>query len=226
MKWPSWRRPPTGPAALPPDTPGAATPGPPPSQVHPSPALVDLVRHLRRVGGNLRVLDLGPALGSNVEYLRRFATHFCIVDLHASLSEDPGRSLRLPRQPEAVLAELLPPPEPPGFDLILAWDLFDHLERRTLAALGDALLHLAAPGAHLLALCWTHGDMPDRPSAYHLEGDGRYLRYAPRGAERRPCPRWKPGDMEEALPGFEMVHTYLLRHGMREHLMRRRGSPS
>jgi len=220
MKWP-FRRPPLPAADS--NTGEEDDASPSPAEVHPSPALTDLVQHLRRIGGALWILDLGPALGSNIEFLGRFAQRLQIADLHVSLEEDPALRLRLPKQPEAVLEQLLPPPRPPGFDLVLAWDFFDYLERRPLAALGGFLARLSAPGAHLFALTSLAAEIAAEPPVYRIEGEGRYLRYEPRTAERRAGPRWNPGDLEEALPGFEVVHSYLLRHGVREHLLRRRG---
>lgn len=220
MSWSFRRSEPPAPEAMT----DADEPSPPPSEVHPSPGFADLVQHLQRTGGGLHILDLGPALGSNIEFLGRWARRLQIVDLPASLAEIDGVEQRLAKQPEAVFAETLPAAEPPGFDVVLAWNLFDYLDRRPLAALGDGLTRLSRPGGHLFAFVSTDREIPALPPVIRIEGEGRYLRGEPRTAELRPGRRWNPGDLEEALPGFEVVHSYLLRHGVREHLLRRRGA--
>src|SRR5262249_23564285 len=61
---------------------GTAEPGP---QVHRSLALAVLFEEFRR-GHKLQVLDLGPAIGSNVEFLSQFGCKIYIEDLYAALA--------------------------------------------------------------------------------------------------------------------------------------------
>jgi len=194
----------------------------PREEVHGSPALESLVERLER-SAPPSILDLGPAVGSNVEFLSRFSGRLSIADLHGSLAADEGLAVRFHEQPVGVLADLLPPvgPDDPGHDVVLAWDVFNYLNREQMDALGAHLARLTRPGAHLLALVATALEIPAEPVVFKIE-DRNHLRYIVSGPRPRKSPRWAPSELGRSLAGFSVDRSYLLRHGVQEYLMLRR----
>lgn len=209
-----------------PPAPPEEPPSGPRQEVHASPALEALVERLRRCAPP-SILDLGRAVGSNVEFLSRFAARLSIADLHGTLTADESLAIRFQDQPSAVLPEVLPalqsdPGAPEGrHDVVLAWDLFNYLTRDQLDALGEVLTRLTRPGAHLLALVATAPEIPAEPVVYTILTDGR-LRYTVHCPRPRKSPRWAPAELGRSLSGFTVDRSYLLRHGIQEYLMLRR----
>lgn len=185
--------------------------------VHPSLALQELCEQLEE-GGSYRFLDLGPALGANVEFFSRFTGHIQIVDLHTSLTSDQTLAVRVREHPEAVLRKLLPSPEGGTFDVVLAWDLFNYLEREQLRALGEQLAALTRHGGYLLALLSALREIPARPQAFRIVDQGT-LAYQPRSRGNRTSSHYQPADVATLMPGFSVYRSFLLRHGVREYLL-------
>jgi len=201
-----------------PETPPAG----PREEVHASPALEALVARLER-SAPPSVLDLGSAVGANVEFFSRFAGRLSIADFHGSLTADETLAVRFHERPTAVLPELLPPPEDKRerHDVVLVWDLFNYLTRQQMQAVGDHLGRLTRPGAHLLALVATVAEIPAEPRIYRIE-EARTLRYTTAGSRPRKSPRWAPAELGRSLPHFTVDRSYLLRHGVQEYLMLRK----
>jgi len=202
-------------------------------EVHTSPALRALVHRLRR-SAPPAILDLGPAVGVNVEFFSAFSSRLTIADLHGSLAADERLAVRFSEQPEPALSELLSPGEPspgdsgdssprPGrrYDVVLVWDLFNYLTREQMEALGQHLGRLTRPGAHLLTLVATAPQIPAEPIVYKID-DEDHLRYTIRSSRPRKSPRWAPADLGRSLAGFTVDRSYLLRHGVQEYLMLRK----
>ena len=200
-----------------------APPAGPREEVHTSPALEALVARLER-SAPPSILDLGSAVGANVEFFSRFAGRLSIADFHGSLTGDETLAVRFHEHPAAVLPELLPSPRDEGelHDVVLVWDLFNYLTRDQMQALGAHLGRLSRPGAHLLALVATATEIPAEPRTYRIEGAGT-LRYTTSGSRPRKSPRWAPAELGRSLPDFTVDRSYLLRHGVQEYLMLRKG---
>lgn len=200
-----------------------APPAGPREEVHTSPALEALVARLER-SAPPSILDLGPAVGANVEFFSRFAGRLSIADFHGSLVADETLAVRFHEHPAAVLPELLSPPREGGrgHDVVLAWDLFNYLTREQMQAVGAHLGRLTRPGAHLLALVATAPEIPAEPRIYRIE-EGASLSYTETGSRPRKSPRWVPAELGRSLADFTVDRSYLLRHGVQEYLMLRKG---
>jgi hypothetical protein len=174
--------------------------------------------------GRLHVLDLGPALGGNVEFLARFGCKLYIEDLYGALAAHGGRPSgdrdRNGAAAERLFAELLPFPPDTRFDVVLAWDLFNYLERREVGALARYLASFCRPGALLFALVSILKQIPAQPIRFRIL-DSERLAYEQRSAASRPCPRYASGELDELLRGFRLDRSYLLRHGIQEYLFSR-----
>lgn len=188
----------------------------PAAEVHDSLALKTLLDELP-AGGRVRVLDLGPAVGANLEFLsRRYSCRLQVGDLYRSAAAAGRRWGDPDADPAPLLPELLPLSD--EIDLVLAWDLLNYLTRKQIGALARHLGDACAPGARLLTMIATGAEMPREPLTYLLRGDGTLL-YRGRGRHTRPAPRYRPAEIDELTPGFTVDRSFLLRHGIQEYLL-------
>ena len=175
---------------------------------------------MERLGhqGRARLLDLGPAVGANLEVLRRVARSVVVVDLASSCGLGEGapmsEPLRAARSVDDVLAAA-----PGAIDLVLAWDLLNYLSLEAFAALAARLALALAPGAALHAFIAT-GSMPARPGRWLIRSPDRLV-FEPRSDAERPAPGWLPAVVERTLTGFRVERSVVL-PGAREILALRR----
>ena len=90
------------------------------------------------------MLDLGPPLAGNIQFLSALSCRVRIADLHRSLSAESVES----RRPEAMgapLERLLPLAPDERFDALLAWDVFDYMRPDQVAALMARLAPACRP---------------------------------------------------------------------------------
>lgn len=184
-------------------------------EIHASPGLSELLSGLHPERHH-HVLDLGPAVGLNISFFsKRFLCSVEVADLYRSLpaaaGDDPAATLdgALPADGETV-------------DAVLAWDLFNYLEREQIAALARRLAARCRPGAQLFAMVVTGKEMPREPGTYPIreaEEGGVDLVYRTDPTTSRPAPRYRPAEIEQLLaPEFQMDRNLLLRHGIQEYL--------
>jgi hypothetical protein len=185
-------------------------------EVHRSLALAALFEEIR--GRKVTVLDLGAAVGSNVEFLSQFGCRLFIEDLYNALST------RVPSGEGDDLAgaefftEFLAVPEETRFDVVLAWDRFNYLHRKELARFGDHLRRFTEPGSLILALISYHKQIPAQPYRFKIK-DERHLIYDRRTEIDRPSPRLTPAEVTGLLKGFRVDRSFLLQHGVQEYLL-------
>ncbi len=199
--------------------PGAGLNRPPEFGVstHHSLALKHVLRRFRAVGGT-RILDLGPAMGRNVQYLGRFAPKIHIADLYSSLKNLPPRRSPDRSRFERILEKDLPKPGGRPVDLILAWDLLNYLERAQLSQLGQYLGGLCRRESLMFALIANHKQISDTPTRF-LIIDADTLRYETPSRSTRPAPQYKEPDLDRLMPAFEVETSFLLRNGMQEYVL-------
>ncbi len=193
-------------------------PAPPPEaepEVHRSLAFSALIGGIR-ADHKLQVLDLGPAVGTNVEFLSRFDCKLYIEDLYSALAGRSPAGAEDEARPQEI-EELLPLPESANFDVVLAWDLFNYLQRDELRRLMRHLTRFCRPGAVLLAFISIQKQMPAQPIRFRIVDEANLL-YEQRSAHQRPAPRYASYDLGEMLEGFRIDRSYLLRHGIQEYL--------
>lgn len=186
--------------------------------VHRSLALAALFVEMHRER-KPQVLDLGSAVGSNVEFLSRFECKLYIEDLYSALSSRSGDG----DADERFFAELLPLPEGARVDVVLAWDLFNYLNRKELARLAEYLARVCRPGAMLLSLISTQKEIPAQPIRFRIVDEEKLL-YEVRTSSTRPSPRYAPAEVRDLLRGFRVDRSFLLRHGIQEYLFVREGA--
>jgi hypothetical protein len=190
----------------------AAPPG------HRSQALKALLEGLRPESRST-VLDLGPPLAGNIEFLSALSCRVRIADLHRSLSSEPVES----RQAEAMAAtleRLLPLAPDERFDALLAWDVFDYLRPDQVAALMARLTPACRPEALVLVLASTRRQIPAAPLRHRILDRERMASDGPL-VPVRPGPCHGQTDLRRMMPGFSVRHSVLLRSGVQEYLFAR-----
>jgi hypothetical protein len=221
----SWfrRRPPA-------TAPESPTAGPEP-EIHRSLALAALFAALPPES-RVHALDLGAAVGANVEFLAgRFVCKLQVGDLYRSLVADAARFADPESDLVALFREVLPAPPGRRFDLVFAWDLVDYLTKPQIRALATVLAERCRPGAQLFLMVSTGKEIAQTPVRY-LFHDETSLLYRDRSPHTRPGPRYRPAEIDGLTPGFTLDRTFLLRHGVQEHLLERqddegvRGAPA
>ena len=184
--------------------------------VHQSLALAVLFDEIR--GRRVTVLDLGSAVGSNVEFLSQYGCKLYIEDLYAALSSRFSSGEEGDIAGPEFFAEFLSLPDDTRFDVILAWDLFNYLRRKELAYFGEVLRRYTQPGALAFALMSYHKQIPAQPYRFKIQ-DERTLVYDRRTAAERPSPRFVPYEVTGLLKGFHVDRSFLLQHGIQEYLL-------
>jgi hypothetical protein len=182
--------------------------------VHRSLALSALFEGIR--GRKVNVLDLGSAVGSNVEFLSQYGCKLFIEDLYAARSSRTSGEGDLAGS--EFFADFLSLPEDTRFDVILAWDLFNYLHRKELATFSEQLRRFSHKGTLLLALISYHKQIPTQPYRFKIK-DEQTLVYERRTPSERPSPRLAPAEVTGLLKGFRVDRSFLLKHGIQEYLL-------
>ena len=180
--------------------------------LHDSPALSEIFATLDPEQP-VRVLDLGPALQTNLNFYATIADGVRIVPL---LRKD-GLSGLQELDPEAFTARLnrLLPVDEQVFGLVLMWDLLNYLVGEQPSLLARHLVAITERGAKIHAMIVNAPTMPSEPSRYELHEDGR-LTYRPTTTQETPAPDTPPALVERWLKPFRIERSFLLRHGVRE----------
>jgi hypothetical protein len=180
--------------------------------IHDSPALTEIFAALDP-DRPVRVLDLGSALQTNLEFYSTIGNGVRIVPL---LRNDGLEGLHaLDAEAFSAMLDSLLPTEDEGFGLILAWDLFDYLVDDQPALLARHLAGIAERGARIHVMIITGETMPAKPSRYEILDAGR-LAYRPTTNRNATAPDPPPAKVERWLAPFRVERSFLLRHGVRE----------
>jgi len=171
--------------------------------------------------GSCRVLDLGPAVSDNVAFISSIAEMLQIVDAFGyGFNEGDVETSRV----LAGVATLrsLHQKSPRPFHLVLAWDLFNYLPETRAKEVLEFLAGLCRPGARLHTIVYATDTMPDFPNRYRILGDDS-LAYEPVTVNRRGAPSLTPAAVARLLSGFQVEHSFVLRHGVHEYVAARTG---
>jgi hypothetical protein len=182
--------------------------------VHRSLGLTALLEAMRRRGQGLQILDLGSAVGSNVEFLSQLGCKLHIGDLYASRAAA-GEGEELGQE---FFEQLFPADA--RLDVVLAWDLFNYLQRKELGRLGTLLRRHCRPGALVFALMSIQKQIPAQPIRFRIQEEGQ-LAYERRTSLERPGPRYAPHEFKSLMKGFRVDRSFLLRHGIQEYVFMR-----
>jgi hypothetical protein len=167
------------------------------------------------------ILDLGYPLAANVTHLSSwFPGRVYVADLFRAIEAErmlASKDIGLWR---ALFVRLLDFPADLQFDAIIAWDLFNYLQRD---ALGALITHLGASsrsGTALFAMIATHKTIPIRPLYCRIADQDRIC-YATDSAGITDAPRYSAAALEKIMSGFCLQRSFLLSHGVQEYIYRR-----
>lgn len=197
----------------------SAEPQTPASETHVSLAFNSLFHQLRPER-RYHVLDLGPAIGGNVDFFSQFSCKLYIEDLYRTLvsfdffSPEEGSSY------EEVVEYLLPFPRDTEFDVVLSWDLFNYLEPVELRHLVGHLTKFCRRGALWFAMIATQKHIPEKPLQFRIVNEEK-LRYEVGSRVLRESPRYQQSDLLHIMPRFRVANSFLLRNGFKEYLLTR-----
>ena len=189
-----------------------------------SPALRTLLASLRP-GARHAVLDLGPPLAGNIEFLAGLSCRVRIVDLHRSLSAEPAENSAQGAM-GALLERLLPMEPGERYDALLAWDVFDYLRPDQVSSLMARLSPFCRPEAQALVLLSTGRQIPAKPARHRIVDLETIACEGPQQPTRK-GPQYSELHLARMMPGFSVSHRVLLQAGMQEYLLvRGAGGPA
>jgi hypothetical protein len=185
---------------------------------HRSQALKALLDSLRPESRHT-VLDLGPPIAGNIEFLSALSCRVRIADLHRSLAAESIEDRR-PEAMGATLARLLPIAPDERFDALLAWDVLDYLRPDQVSTLMSRLTAACREEALVLVLASTRRQIPATPLRHRILDRESMVSEGPLEPQR-PGPAHGQTDLRRMMPGFSVRHSVLLRSGVQEYLFAR-----
>lgn len=178
---------------------------------------LNVLSHQIRENRKYSILDLGPALGKNLEFFSQFPCTLYIEDLYETLTSFDYFAPVDGFSYEAVYSYLMPYPRHISFDFILAWDLLNYLDREEVRHLILHLEKFARRGTMLFTLIATTPHIPETPTRFRIE-DNETLLYETTSQVVKKCPKLEQTDLDHLLPNFRVCNSFLLRNGIKEYL--------
>ncbi|MBM3788762.1 MAG: class I SAM-dependent methyltransferase [Acidobacteria bacterium] len=194
---------------------GPDLPSPEPD-VHRSMGLCALLQDMRE-DCRYSILDLGPALGTNVAFWSRFQCKLYFEDFYSGLLEEQPQALEEESWDEPLLGRILPLPPGTEFDVVLCWDLLNYLKQDHLQALIRYLTRFCRPGTSVFAMLWLTPEIPERPMRFRIL-DSEHMAYERESAATKPGSGYQPRDIGKLMHEFHAAGSFLLRHGVQEYL--------
>ena len=182
---------------------------------HGSPALRAALEILPSNGSGW-VLDLGPAVAGNLEFFSSLVSRVQVVDLLGRRFRAEETSV-VGMDGSFALLRALEPEFARTFHLVLAWDVLNYLSPERGRTMIERLTQLCRPDGRLLTSVVTSETMPARPNRYRIV-DHETLTYEATTDELRGAPQITPAALERLVTGFQIEHSFVLRHGYREYL--------
>ena len=167
------------------------------------------------------LVDLGPAIGSNISFLgERVGCKIHVGDLYADLDRH-AREGTFDRLPEFLAHRFSL--RDGSVDAVVCWDLFDYLGPAAGRVLAEELIRLLRPGGLLLGFFGGRASEETRYTKYFIEDESR-LRY--RFYMGAGCHRWvrKSRDIDTLFLGLQLSDSILMAPFLREVLFRKRES--
>lgn len=164
------------------------------------------------------LLDLGPVVGSNVNFFGeqlgcRIRVEDIASDIEDHIKKDKTSELA------AFFAKRFV--QPPGsVDGILCWDVLDYLDRQAAQALAAAVTTLLRPDGVLLGFFST-AESKQAVYTKYVVVDPQHLRYRPYPASRPRQRALLTGDIIRMFKGLRVSDSFLMKSNVREMLFRK-----
>lgn len=169
--------------------------------------------------GKRQVLDLGAPARSTIAL---FSSSPCIYYV-----EDLNRFFIAPRRVEnpeddddaaSAIANALGYRGTARFDLVLGWDLLSYMDRETVGILMKRIARSCRPGTLLYLVTFTGALIPSAPAKITMDEDGHLRCFGVIDDQSISNPRYSPTALEGMMPGFRLLHSFLLGDQMQEFL--------
>ncbi len=189
-----------------------------------------LKEFLRAIGRKKKavVLDIGPVVGPNIEFLFEFGMKLYVEDLLEACSK-PRYSIRLEDQwtfshtfdHEKFFDENFKYPEN-SFDGLICWDSLSYLDPKFAKAF---IIRLSLT---MKSKSWVLGLFPTKRSSGPM-GPHKYRIVSETDLERTPVHReieirkvYQPGDVTQLFSGYQSQRFFLMKHNTLEALLEKR----
>ncbi|MEW5983317.1 MAG: class I SAM-dependent methyltransferase [Acidobacteriota bacterium] len=185
--------------------------------VHTTRAFPVFIETLRSIAGPV-VLDLGPAVGPNVDFLgTRLSCKVLIEDLYGDLDRHvrEGRSADVHEWLTTRLSNA-----DASVDGVLCWDLCDYLDAEAVRVLAREMARVLKPGGVALTMFGTER-LASAVYTRYVVVDAEHLQHRWYAAARPPGEVWLMGHLMRLFKGLEPVGSHLLVHQQREVLFRK-----
>ena len=171
--------------------------------------------------GKYQILDLGAPVQSNVAFFSDSSCRFYVEDLYRFfIAPQEGRKIKDDEDDDVAssIADALDFEETARFDLVLGWDLFSYMDRGAIELLMARVAGSCRTGTLLFLTVSTGSMIPSAPAWITMTHGGR-LRYRSAIDSRNiPNPHVSPAALERMMPGFRLLHSFLLGEEMQEFL--------
>jgi hypothetical protein len=202
--------------------PGAPGDVPPPhggDVVVPSKAFAKFLSALSGQPEPTTVIDCGPVIGSNVQYLgERLGCKLLIQDLVTELDRH-KKSGEMEGLGEAMIARLDQPAE--SVDGVLCWDVFDFLDKNAAQVLARQVTRLLKPGGAVMGFFCTAG-VGHAPFTKFEIVDDHSLRHRLHPGAGGPKHALQNRDVLRMFEGLSVSDSFLLKNNTREILLRKK----
>lgn len=171
------------------------------------------LQHVKRQDKSC-ILDVGPVIGANIDFLARNATRLVTCDMFSRLKRHHQKHL-----PQKNIWQALDYPED-QFDGILLWNLIDHIENRLVAELAHICSKMMKPRGLLMVI---NQDVKNRAltQPYYTIKDTFQLCEAQFPDSGLPVFRRENRKIFNLMEPLSSAKSYIYRNGSREHLFQR-----
>lgn len=193
--------------------------------IHRSPGITAIYNELKSSRRN-NILDLGSSSGKSFEFFSTLSCHIHFEGVDAFLAESSdawmsGAALRAGL--DDYLSEF---GEGKKFDIILAWDILNYLDRETLHWLVVRLNRYCHANTLLHCLKYVGRNLSASPRHYQIIDQYSIKMSDPGTLCSRPFPSLDTNTTLKSMPGYSMEHTFMQQEGMApdvsEHVLRYR----
>jgi len=171
--------------------------------------------------GKFRVLDLGAPTNSTVAFFSGSSCTYYVEDLYRFFIEPRKRREHGGGEDDDVagaVADALGYEDSTRFDLVLGWDLFSYMDRGAIEILMSRVARSCRAGTLLFLAASTGAMIPSEPARITINQRGRLEYRSAVDIQNISNPRFSPTALESMMPGFRLLHSFLLGDEMQEFL--------
>jgi hypothetical protein len=169
--------------------------------------------------GKTRVLDLGAPTNTTVAFFSESECTYYVEDLNRFFIEPRKQGEHGDGEDvAAAIADALGFEDSVRFDLVLGWDLFSYMDRGAVKILMSRVAQSCRTGTLLFLTASTAATIPSEPARIAMIRPGSLVYRSTFGVQSMPNPRFSPSALESMMPGFRLLHSFLLRDEMQEFL--------